>query len=53
MGSGTISPTRWHASTTAPISASAPAISTGTCQLQCSRLENASALFSECAAMHG
>ena len=51
--SGAIRPSRLQASTTAPIPASALTISTGTCQPQPSRLENAIELFSEWAIMHG
>jgi hypothetical protein len=52
-GSGAIRPMRLNASTSSAIATSALTISTGACQPQFSRLENASELFSECAAMHG
>src|SRR6202035_478737 len=50
---GVIRPSRLAISTTPAIPASEPTISSGACQPQFSRLENASELFSEWAAKHG
>src|SRR5271166_319149 len=50
---GAIRPRRLHTNTTAAMPPSAPIINSGACQLQFSRLEKASELFSEWATKHG